>query len=151
VVKYDPTGHVVKTMLPSSSFPPGAYATEYSDQNGGPLLRVTPKGIAVFGARSGRWFLLSQEGEIIAQRDLSQVPRKIADHYKFGRESMSVSFLDPNGWPFFYLRLDEGPFNEKNVPPPDQMRFQEPLMKVNPFTGDFVELEKEVELGNRQI
>jgi hypothetical protein len=151
VVEYDPAGHIVKKMLPSSNFPAGDDPTDLSDENGSPLLRVTSKGIALFGALSGRWFLLSQRGDIIAQHDLSGTTRKIAAQYKFRRESVSRSFLDQNGWPVFHLRLDDGPFDQSNVPPPDQMRFQEPLVKVDPSTAALVEIEKEVQFSEKQI
>jgi hypothetical protein len=144
VVKYNSAGHIVKTMLPSSNFPAGDYPTGYSDQNGGPLLRVTSKGIAVFGALSGRWFLMSQEGGIIARSDLSSTIRKVVDQYHSRRAWQGRDFLDSDGWPVFHLRLDDGPFNAGNVPPPDQMRFQEPLVKIDPTTSAFAEIVKDV-------
>lgn len=149
VVKYDPAGHVLKTMLPSSNFPLGEYPADYSDQNGGPVLRVTSKGITVFAALSGRWFLLSKEGEIVVRSDLSRVSRKIADQYHFRRASEGRVFLAADGWPIFEARLDDGPFDAGHMPQPD--RVQEPLVKVDPGTLDFIEIEKNAYDGSKYV
>jgi hypothetical protein len=151
IVKYDSGGRVIKTMLPSSNFAAGDYPTDSSEQNGSPLLRVTSKGIVVFAALSGKWFLLSQQGEILAQRDLSRVVRKVADQNKFRRESVIRSFLGPNGELVLYLRLDDGPFDSNSPPPPDQIRLRESVVRVDPSNLEITEVKEHAEQGDSLV
>lgn len=149
VVVYDSTGHVLRTMLLSSNFPPGIRPdAEGPDENGhekgGPLLRLTANGIVVFSASTGRWFLLSQEGEILGQRDLASVNKEIADRYRFRRAEVSSSFIDNKGSIFLSVRLDDGPYDESNPPPRDGIRFESHLLKIDPATRDIREIDKEV-------
>lgn len=145
VTKYDAAGHIVRTMLPSSNFAAGDDPTDYSDKNGAPLLHVTPKGVVVFSAASGKWFLLSPQGEILAQRDLTPLNQKIAKRYGYGRASVGRSFLDQNGALVLQMRLDDGPFDEHNVPPPEKMRFLDPLVKVDPLSLAVTEIKGDVQ------
>jgi hypothetical protein len=148
VVKFGPDGHVLQTMLLLSNFSAtGDYPADSSKQNGPPLLAVTPRGIEVFAASSGRWFLLSQQGEIIAQKDLSRITARIAHQFKFRRASVMQSFLEPNGLLVLAVRLDDGPFDKRNVPPPDKMRFESLWLRVDPSSMALMELARD---GNHE-
>src|ERR1700722_13580603 len=139
IVKYSPQGAVLATMLPSSSFPPGDYPTEYSQVLGDPLIRVTPSGIAVFSASTGSYFLLSPEGKILARSGLASINQKVAERYDFKRGFVLSSFFDANGNLILRMGLDDGKV-AKDAPPPAPGRFKEPLVKLNPPTASITEL-----------